>query len=75
MEALIFAFGLAAFVYEFFQWRKKHRNEPIAFIVAMYAVGLMLAWFSAKNAPIPSPARWIVPAFKPAMDAVSFWLD
>lgn len=75
METLILALGLAAFVHEFVQWRKKHRKEPIAFIIGLYAVGLVLAWFSAKNAPIPSPASWIVPAFKPAMDAVSYWLD
>lgn len=74
METLIFALGFAFFVYELVQWRTVRRHEPIAFLAVLYVIGLALAWVSAMNAPIPAPARWIVPAFKPIIDTISFWL-
>ncbi|WP_027087136.1 hypothetical protein [Cohnella panacarvi] len=74
MEMMIFAVGIAFFVFESVQWRKRYRNEPIAFPSLLYAIGLVLAWLSARHAPIPAPASFILPAFKPVIETVSSWL-
>ena len=74
MEMIIFASGLAFFVIESFQWRKRYRDEPAAFPSLLYLIGLVLAWLSARHVPIPAPAGFILPLFKPVIETVSSWL-
>ena len=74
MEMIILAAGLGYFVFECVQWRKRYRNEPIAFPSLLYIAGLVLAWLSARHAPIPAPASFVLPVFKPILVTVSSWL-